>query len=409
MKVSQSPWTRILLYALATATFLFAAIGNWKYFGGFWDARIYRAAVNGYLHGVNPYALMPGMDLFLYPPVFLGAALALSKVLPSFIPGWSIYIAAYVAAVLGIWFCVAWAYLRKGWMGFFAATACLALAPNAAPIVAVLTGNFSVLCYGALLLAALAGLRRRQWLPFYAVLLCCALVKPPFLLMLALPLFIGRKQLARVVATSGVVVVGYAAQRALFPQLFAGFRTALIRGSVAGGDIGYSVFGLVFKAIERHGSRLVALAYVAHLACVIVAAAVLLLIRKRCHPDAWNRDWLSLLLVAIVLANPRMKDYDVIIAIVPAAWLLWRARQSAPALAAMIVCLLPVPLVSVVGHTTVAEFLLLLAAFCSGVALFLLPRHRRAVWTPEMRAEMLAGRRTLSSESGSVTPMKQAS
>lgn len=278
------------------------------------DLHVYAHAVQLSRFGVNPYypVMFEGLH-FVYPPVALYAGRGLAALLP----GNSIWIVGFVhlTSVSLAPLVLARYYLRERWL-----TPALALLiwfgeSRFTGILALYSANVAPTLYLACLLAAIPGLRRNHWRWFYAIVLLAALVKITFLIMLLLPLLAGERQWKRCLSCTTGVAALYALQARLFPALYAGYKWALLQQINGEHQYGYGVFG-VAASLDEKLKRPVGLGvYALHVLFVAVLLGILFWLRQR-HADRRNPSlWMGLLLIAVIVVNPRVLHYDAYIAL----------------------------------------------------------------------------------------------
>jgi hypothetical protein len=212
-------------------------------------------------------------------------------------------------------------------------------------------------------LAALwPALRRQSWLGFYLAVLLTAQVKPTQALLLAFPLLLGRRQ----AIAAALVVAGVALPLAInyeaMPGLFHDFTAA-----IAGQILGQADFGQSITDIAAHaGCPLSAASLAAGLFAAVLAITAFRLRPQLMHPDrmGFAIAWIT---IAAVIANPRMKDYDICIAATPFTLVALRSIQEGGAAR-------PVFLAGLIGAVLIAKltlmefvpFLALTAAWVAG-------------------------------------------
>jgi hypothetical protein len=344
---------------------LCAAIAPFIYMEGrifalhpFWDARIYADATTNLNRGKSPYILPYDLP-FIYPPVFVLIASWLGRLLTPAV-GWKLYLSVHIASVLGLPFVLARFYLRG--LGKIEAFCLFLLAPFLFTETVFFAGNISSLCYCAALLAAAPGLSRNRWRWFYLVTVLASATKITFLLLLLLPLLSAVGQaLPSAVAT--LVTFGvYLSQRIWMPGLYRQFQEALSRQTFTARNYGMAPYGVTANLLERFHI----MGFVIPAAVQIVFAGVILLtlLRLRSQVDPRDERWLALILIAILLINPRMFVYDVTTGLLP-AYVLFIAGMRLPVtwlLAAISI------LGFFIGHGAMGFLFLLLSAFVVGVA-----------------------------------------
>ncbi len=287
----------------------------------FGDTRVYAHAIDNFNSGKSPYVL-PGELPYIYPPVFVWAGSWLSRLLTPAL-GWKLYVTVHVASVVAVPFILARFYLRR--LGYVEAVALFLLAPFAVTENAMLGGNVAHPFYCAALLAAAPGLSSNRWRWFYAVVVLAAAVKITFLILLLLPLLAGAAQILPSVITTAITGSLYLLQMICSPELYHQFRETLARQTFTSRNYGFAPFGATANLLWHfHISGFILPAAVQ----ILCAAAILYVLwRLRMRAEPGDDRWLALILVAIVLVNPRMFESDVATGLLAAYFLLlcnWR-------------------------------------------------------------------------------------
>ncbi len=298
----------------------------------FWDARVYGRAFASWTNGFDPYKPNPSTSSvsplpFVSPPLFLYLMLALSHVLPVR-AGVVCYLVLVSAASLISPALLARHYLRSRWMP---APLCLLISwfqPGHYGSQALLSGNLSNLLYALLLATGVAGLKRGQWLPFYAAVLFAASMKPPFLAFLLFPLCAGESQELASCATAMTVLAVALAQRLLVPRYWKEFQAGVVTRVVDQDDAG---FGLLGQLRHYRGHLGVLGRCDPNVVVVLLLSGLVLpflLLRKRPRTKAVDRLWVPGLLLLSILCNPRTLAYDAALATIPALYIVVQFCRS---------------------------------------------------------------------------------
>jgi hypothetical protein len=287
-----------------------AYLFNYSRKGIFWDLQVYLRAVNDNLDGLNPYRT-DVQYAFVYHPAVLDFLTWVGKdhLLACAQTAYALIVIAFV-----------YFYLRK--CGAAKKINLLfAMSLGGIGIFSIASGNVTTFLHLALITSILHAQRtgaepeQRFSSSFYATLAIAAVIKPYFLLYLALPILSNRKCLeyiykqAACVAAFAVVWLTY---KILAPWETADFLHALNAQTNGKGDLGYAFFGLIksfgFSTITAGAS---------HIALLVTMGT---LVFKKTSPDR-GADFISGLQNAAIwyfiltLANPRMKEYDLFPAI----------------------------------------------------------------------------------------------
>jgi len=275
------------------------------------DCGVYADAIKTWMAGGDPYRFVSGDDLpFVYPPVFLYAG-ALFARLFTLHGGWILYVAIHLLATAALPWILHRFYLQDRNVSLLAVYALYFAAPGFIGMLATETGNIAVLGYALLLAAAVPGLRRNRWLFFYVALLLLALAKPSFLPFLLLPLLFGRGQILWSVLTGLLATGSLLSQRWLTPALYARFTETLAKRTTEVGDVGVSLFGLVFHLLHNlHLPGQIVLPALAYAVLALTVLTVLWLLRSRDRTPPWY----ALVLLGVLFLNPRLEYYDFCVA-----------------------------------------------------------------------------------------------
>jgi len=291
----------------------------------FSDAHVYANALSSWVSGQNAYDAHFGALRFLYPPIFLYVAGPLANVFPAHW-GWILYLAIDLACTLALPIVLARFYFKQSWLNALFALLLFLAAPQFGGVLALASGNLACVLYLLVFLAALPGLGKNRWAWFYAAVFLVSLIKINLLLMLALPILAGKRQTIRSSACALVTIAAYLLQKILVPGLYEGYKSSLRYELFEAHQYGYGVFGIVADTNYKFHHTIGRSPYWITGVFVLLLFSGLLLLRRRLPLDGLKRDrtdgiWLTLIIVAIVLANPRLLHYDACVAM-PAAFVL---------------------------------------------------------------------------------------
>jgi hypothetical protein len=309
-----------LICALSLADFSY----RWsRILGFFWDISVYQRAVSDYTSGVDPYrtdVLFP----FVYHPLVLrllaciGAVVPLTVVLPVLTLGAIVWLARELMEATAKPSASGAAVSQTLGPLQFAAAFVMAAAFGGVGAASCMSGNLANLMHFALMAALLHGSRAPRLffrlLP-YGLILLFALVKPYFMLYLAVPVMLYERRILALVRSAAVIALFGAiwlSFQVYWPQEYAQFLANLRWHILGRGDMGYTFF-FVFGALTHK----VPLALALHvLVSVLMIALVPLLFKQRFGRDVPFVPQLLVLYLVLTLANPRMKDYDLFAALV---------------------------------------------------------------------------------------------
>jgi hypothetical protein len=310
-----------LIAAISVLT-LAAFFRPWRtLLGVFWDISVYERAATDYSHGIDAYRRDVRFPFVYHPLVLrvlarLEAFVSLKVLLP----------ALTLAAV-------AWLFVEllraagkpsaegqtSGGLGTGVIDpARVALGILAAAgfggigVPALMSGNLSPLMHFALMAAFLRGRSAAgtfsRYLP-YGLIFLFALVKPYLLIYLAVPVLLYERRVVALTCSAVVVALfalTWQSFRAQWPAEYASFVANLSWHVLGRGDIGYSFF-YVFLSLTRK----LPLALLLHaVVSLLLIALVPLLFAKKYGRRPPFVPRLMLTYLALTVANPRMKDYD---------------------------------------------------------------------------------------------------
>ncbi len=337
------------------------------------DMHVYARAVHFFRGGTNPYysEMFEGLR-FVYPPVVLYAASGVAAVMPGQ-SEWALVAFIHLTCVLLAPFVLARYYLRAYW--FTPALAMLVLLAESrfTGMKALYSANVAPSLYLAALMAAMPGIRKNRWEWFYLVVLLAGAVKITFVFMLLFPLLAGRRQWLQSIATGAGAGVIYAAQSKLTPALYAGYKWAVLQQVKVEHQYGYGVFGVVGSLDEKLHRPLGIEAYALHGLVAGVILAMLFVLRRRGADVREPSLWMGLLVMTVIIVNPRMLHYDAYLALIAAYFVLavvfrldrWKL------IALLVILYVPCLLVPHVIHTRLMygsyELLIILFAIAAGI------------------------------------------
>jgi hypothetical protein len=305
-----------------------------------WDAAIYHTAIKALAAGHDPYAdaiaiqqafhiemaLHPNAPppySYVYSPITL-PVLRLINLFPLWFSG-SLYWLVYLGGVLA-----------EVWVGMQAVEAnerryFIFLAPAAAFFPGflangiVLSGNVAYILYALVLLAAVFAWRRGQWLWFYLAVLAASCVKAPLLSLAVIPILTTRKQWLPTGLTVAAGLGLFAIQPLLWPSLFKHYLQAVELQFSYNRDFGCSPSGLFSGVLYDHGIPYSPASFIFYLCYALPLFALLLYLSRQFLRGAFSlKQWMPVLLVGVILLNPRLIEYDVAPLALPLALIAWR-------------------------------------------------------------------------------------
>jgi hypothetical protein len=291
-----------------------------------WDAAIYHTAIRAIANGHDPYAdaiaiqqtfhaekaLHPNAAppySYVYSPMTL-PILRVMGFLPISLVG-SLYWGLYFAAVLAlIW--VAMQPVEASERPYF-----IYLAPVAAFFPGflangiVLSGNVAYILYALVLLAAIAGWRRRNWTWFYLAVLATSCVKAPLLSLVVIPVFSARRQWIAAGITTAAGIALFAMQPLLWPTFFKHYLQAVELQFSYNRDFGCSPAGIFSGFLFDRGIAYSPASYIFYLCYALPLLGLLFYLSRLFLRGGFSlQRWIPVLLVGVILLNPRLIEYD---------------------------------------------------------------------------------------------------
>lgn len=289
-----------------------------------WDAKVYLLALRQY----HAYVSGQLSSSLAYSPLFMIPALGVARLLPLWLT-MAIFGAAYFSG-----------WLVQLWVGMqFATPDERRILRYVAPVIAffpgllindvIVSGNLAYILYGLMLAAAALGWKRGRWIWFYAAVLLAACVKVHLLTMLAIPLLCGKRQWLRTIITGAAGLGLYALQFRIWPQAFQVYLNSLQVMSQMRRDFGCGPAGNLARVLQIMGvpyERPSILFYVAY--AVAMFLTLLWLSRLYREGRVCFASWAPVMLLGVVLLNPRILTYDVAAVSLPMALVAWRSLRG---------------------------------------------------------------------------------
>jgi hypothetical protein len=318
-----SPWLVTVMLVLFASLYFFLHRHG---LGAAWleDLPIYKSAAHAFLAGQDPYSVIWFGLHFVYPPIVLYLFAFLARLMPGE-SEWTLVVCIHFACMLATPFVLARSFFRAKWMTALFAFFIWFVETDFTAVRALFSANVAPTLYLAALLAAAPGFSKNRWGWFYLVVLLAASVKVTFLILLLLPILGGRRQWLGSIAI-GVAVAGVNAfQMVRVPALYAGYKNALVQQVSAQKLYGYGVFGTIAE-IEQKLHPSVHAAYAIHALFAVTFLAFLFWLKQRgaasfaatsdtTYLRADQNIWHALLLMAVIVINPRVLHYDIYLAL----------------------------------------------------------------------------------------------
>ncbi len=348
----------ILLWALAAITILL-----WARLGGVgWDVAIYRAGMFSLRAGHDPYAdaisiqrlfhqqlqanpnLLVNQDppfSYVYSPITL-PLLRLIGTVPVWLSGTLYYLLYTAAALAQVW--VTFRAVERSERPYFRYLAPVAIFfPGFLADATLMSGNIAYLLYAAVLLTAVWGWQRGTWLWFYLAVVAASCVKIPLLSLVCIPLLSARRQWLPVTVTAATGVLLFAIQPSIWPTLFRHYLEAVDLQFRFNRDFGCSPAGLFGDVLYGRGIPY-SLASMIFFLCYAIPLFGLLFYLSRLYlrGNFSLAQWIPVMLVGVILLNPRIMEYDTAPLALPLALIAWRflSRWSKPTRTIVSLCVL---------------------------------------------------------------------
>jgi hypothetical protein len=146
---------------------------------------------------------------------------------------------------------------------------------------------------------------------FQCSILFAAIVKPYYLAYLILLIYLTdyRRFTLLTLITVSLAAVIWLSASIFTPNLYEQFVTSLVHQTLGKGDLGYAIFGLLRRFTGDSISILV------HVAVMLLVLMGIIVFIKQEGYDLRSEKIIPLVIAFIIFLNPRMKEYDFIIAI----------------------------------------------------------------------------------------------
>jgi len=306
-----------------------ALVGMAKFMPFAWDAKDYLLAVQqypAYVHGQVNLSLA-------YSPLFMIPALGAATLLPLWLAA-ALFVLTYFAGFLvQIWVVMQCATESERKVLAYLAPAIVffpGLLISESGVIA--SGNLAYILYGAMFAGAAWGWKRDRWNWFYLAVLVSACAKVQLLTMLAIPLLCGGRPWRRTLLTGSAGLAIYALQARIWPQLFHTYLHSLQAMSLSPRDFGYGPAGNLARIFQHHGAAYYWPCIVFYLAYAAVLFVILLSLSKLYREQKISfPSWAPVMLLGVILLNPRILAYDVAAVSLPMALIVWRSLMRGEA------------------------------------------------------------------------------
>jgi hypothetical protein len=301
----------------------FAVIGMALFMPFGWDARDYLLAVqqySAYVHGQASLSLA-------YSPLFMIPTLGLVTLLPLWLAAAIFWLTYFAGFVVQIWVGLRCATESERKILCYIAPA-IAFFPGLliSESGVIVSGNLAYILYGAMFAGAAWGWKRNNWSWFYIAVLLSACAKVHLLTMLAIPLLCGERQWRRALVTGSVGVGLYALQARIWPQPFHTYLNSLHAMSQSRRDFGCGPVGNLARTLQHYGAAYYEPCVLFYVVYAVVMFLVLFSLSKLYRERRISfTGWVPVMLLGVVLLNPRILAYDVAAVTLPMALIVWRS------------------------------------------------------------------------------------
>ncbi len=339
----------LILWILAIVTLVvWAKIG-----GAGWDVDIYRAGMRSLRAGHDPYTDATSVQQLFHQQLLANPKLLLTQDPPfsyvyspitlpllrlvGAVPGWlsgAVYYLLYFAAALAqIW--VAFRAVERSERPYFRYLAPVAIFfPGFLANATIMSGNIAYILYALVLLAAVLGWQRGIWSWFYIATLAASCVKAPLLSLVVIPLLSARRQWLSAASTGAVGLALFAGQPVVWPTLFRHYLEAVDLQFRFNRDFGCSPAGLFGDFVYSRGIPYSPAGMIFFLAYAIPLFTLLVYLSRLYLRGSFSlAQWMPVMLVGVILLNPRIMEYDTAPIALPLALIAWRllAHWTRPA------------------------------------------------------------------------------
>jgi hypothetical protein len=308
-----------------------------------WDLDVMVKAARALQAGSDPYLTgIANQDAFLHSSAYrAGAArpfvyvyspitlpvLKLLGSLPEVAVITCYWLTYALAILLQLWVVLRLSNLKERW--FLSTIAPLTLFfPGLLLFDSVLSGNIAFPLYGLMLGAFWVGWKCERWIWFYLAVILASCFKAPYLVYLALPLLCARRSWIPVglAATAGVGL--FALQALIWPVQFQHYLLAIDRIFSYNNDFGSGPAGRLGAVAVGFSSRYAMIGSVAYVCVALLLSSVLLYLSsfyKKGLVEA--EDWFPVMLLGVLLLNPRLNEYDIFPFTIPMALIAYRLAR----------------------------------------------------------------------------------
>ena len=328
---------------LALWAIVFLAIPIWAYLDASgWDLRVYHAAIQALRIDHDPYADAIAIQIAYHaqlalhpntlpdPPynyVYSPVTLPLLRLIGKIPDGFSafIYWLVYATGVLAVIWAGMHAVEEKERKYFVFLAPITVFFPGLLENGVILSGNIAYIVYGAVLVTAVMGWQSGRWRWFYLAVLGASCFKAPLLTLLVIPVLSVRRQWIPAGLTAATGVALFVAQPMIWPVLFGNFLHAVELQVSYNRDFGSSPAGMFAGFLFDHGLPYSHGGFIFYLLYAVPLFGFLVYLSNKFMSGYFPiTRWIPVLLLGVILLNPRIIEYDLAILTIPFALIGWR-------------------------------------------------------------------------------------
>ena len=276
----------------------------------FWDYNIYINAAREFIEGRNPYGVGLPVFPFTYPPIVLIFFASINEFLAPFL------LFIYLLSIL--LFCLFFRKEPKIFIYAILISIALLEIRRQSMTYAILTGNIGFFLHLAIISLWLFRNNFNTKIALYTTIAIGAIIKPPiFSCYVLLPLLADAKiSVSKIIPgliTIITVILIYALQIVMFPELFSNFMNSLNYQVLGGTEAG--IDGWSFGSLWIHASNSYVIAIFGHIITSVFIIAFWVYYKRRYLDKIENTDFVRLCIsiipvVICIIIMPRLKIYD---------------------------------------------------------------------------------------------------
>jgi hypothetical protein len=277
----------------------------------FWDAQVLSSAGRLIADGKDAYEGLMRSEPFTLP--FISApqvAMLLAGMWKLMGPLMLVPMAiGHIAAMTFVPYFMARAFIGKSWQEIVLGYGIFFCGLNAVAMTTVLAGNLGSTCYLAIFAGMIPGLKSGRWFWFYVACGVAAQLKPPYALMMAIPVMVNGlswREARNAAITAVIAAVPFVIAYLVSPPYFDAWLQSLDRQVTVEVDDGLSIYSAVARLTDDTLAPLAA-----HL--FVVALLFVFLVNDRTR----GMMRIAAVIAFAIFLNPRLKEYDLVFTVIP--------------------------------------------------------------------------------------------